>query len=98
MLNFAGHGRPVRACVAGILGSTFLWFSAHALAAEAEVEADEEVEQEVEELTEEVVENIMAPPSLVDLPSIVPVNAFTQPIAPPPPNAPPQDTPMTSTC
>jgi protein TonB len=46
---------------------------------------DEEPEEKVEELTEEVVENIMAPPSLVDLPSVVPVNAFTQPIAPPPP-------------
>lgn len=46
---------------------------------------EEEPEEKVEELTEEVVENIMAPPSLVDLPSVVPVNAFTQPIAPPPP-------------
>jgi protein TonB len=46
---------------------------------------EEEVTEQVEELTEEVVENIMAPPSLVDLPSVVPVNAFTQPITPPPP-------------
>lgn len=46
---------------------------------------DEETEEKVEELTEEVVENIMAPPSLVDLPSVVPVNAFTQPLQPPPP-------------
>ncbi len=46
---------------------------------------EEEVEDKVEELQEEVVENIMAPPSLVDLPSVVPVTAFTQPIAPPPP-------------
>ena len=41
---------------------------------------EEEPEDKVEELTEEVVENIMAPPSLVDLPSVVPVNAFTQPL------------------
>lgn len=46
---------------------------------------EDEPEEKVEELNEEVVENIMAPPSLVDLPSVVPVNAFTQPIAPPPP-------------
>lgn len=46
---------------------------------------EEEPEEKVEELTEEVVENIMAPPSLVDLPSVVPVNAFTQPLQPPPP-------------
>lgn len=46
---------------------------------------EDEPEEAVEELTEEVVENIMAPPSLVDLPSVVPVNAFTQPITPPPP-------------
>lgn len=46
---------------------------------------EDEPEEKVEELTEEVVENIMAPPSLVDLPSVVPVNAFTQPITPPPP-------------
>lgn len=46
---------------------------------------EEEPEEKVEELNEEVVENIMAPPSLVDLPSVVPVNAFTQPIQPPPP-------------
>jgi protein TonB len=30
-------------------------------------------------------ENIMAPPSLADIPTVVPVDAFTQPIAPPPP-------------
>jgi len=46
---------------------------------------EDEPEEKVEELNEEVVENIMAPPSLVDLPSVVPVNAFTQPITPPPP-------------
>lgn len=46
---------------------------------------EEEETEQVEELTEEVVENIMAPPSLVDLPSVVPVNAFTQPLTPPPP-------------
>jgi protein TonB len=46
---------------------------------------DEEPEEKVEDLTEEVVENIMAPPSLVDLPSVVTVDSFTQPIQPPPP-------------
>lgn len=46
---------------------------------------EEEKEEKVEELTEEVVQNVMAPPSLVDLPTVVPVNAFTQPLTPPPP-------------
>lgn len=46
---------------------------------------DEEKPDEVQELNDTPVENIMAPPSLVDLPSVVPVNAFTQPIQPPPP-------------
>lgn len=46
---------------------------------------EDEPEEKVEELTEEVAENIMAPPSLVDLPSVVPLNAFTQPLTPPPP-------------
>lgn len=46
---------------------------------------DEEKEEKVEELQDEPVENVMAPPSLVDLPTVVPVNAFTQPLQPPPP-------------
>ena len=46
---------------------------------------DEEPEEKVVDLDDTPVENIMAPPSLVDLPSVVPVNAFTQPIQPPPP-------------
>lgn len=46
---------------------------------------EEEPEEKVEDLSEEVVENIMAPPSLVDLPSVVTVDSFTQPIQPPPP-------------
>lgn len=46
---------------------------------------EEEKEDKVEELDEAPQENIMAPPSLVDMPTVVPVNAFTQPIAPPPP-------------
>lgn len=47
---------------------------------------DEEVEEVVEELIDETpMEDIMAPPSLVDLPSVVPVDAFTQPLQPPPP-------------
>jgi len=46
---------------------------------------DEEKEESVEELNDEPVENVMAPPSLVDLPTVVPVQAFTQPLQPPPP-------------
>lgn len=42
-------------------------------------------EETVDELPEEQVTNQLAPPSLVDLPSVVPVNAFTQPLQPPPP-------------
>jgi protein TonB len=45
----------------------------------------EEEEEKVEELTEEPMENVLAPPSLIDLPTVVPVNAFTQPLQPPPP-------------
>lgn len=46
---------------------------------------DEEKEEKVEELQDQPMENVLAPPSLVDLPTIVPVNAFTQPLQPPPP-------------
>jgi len=46
---------------------------------------EEEKQDKVEELNDEPVQNQMAPPSLVDLPSVVPVNAFTQPLQPPPP-------------
>jgi len=46
---------------------------------------DEEVEEKVEELNDEPIQNQVAPPSLVDMPSVVPVNAFIQPLAPPPP-------------
>jgi protein TonB len=46
---------------------------------------DEEKEEKVEDLNDEPVENVMAPPSLVDLPTVVPVTAFTQPLQPPPP-------------
>jgi protein TonB len=42
-------------------------------------------EEKVEELDEEPMENVLAPPSLIDLPTVVPVNAFTQPLQPPPP-------------
>ncbi len=45
----------------------------------------EEPEEKVEELDNEPMENVMAPPSLIDLPTVVPVNAFTQPLQPPPP-------------
>lgn len=42
-------------------------------------------EDKPEEQNDEVVENQLAPPSLVDLPTVVPVNAFVQQITPPPP-------------
>lgn len=42
-------------------------------------------EDKPEEQNDEVVENQIAPPSLVDLPTVVPVNAFVQQIQPPPP-------------
>ena len=40
---------------------------------------EEDKVDKVEELNDEKIENIMAPPSLVDVPSIVPVDAFVQP-------------------
>jgi protein TonB len=46
---------------------------------------EEEKVDEVEELTEEPIETVMAPPSLVDVPSVVPVDAFVQQLTPPPP-------------
>jgi protein TonB len=46
---------------------------------------DEEKEDIVKDLDDTPIENQLAPPSLQDLPSIVPVNAFTQPLTPPPP-------------
>ena len=48
------------------------------------VEPDEP--DKVEDIPDnEPVQNVMAPPSLVDMPTVVPVDAFTQPITPPPP-------------
>ena len=46
---------------------------------------DEEKEDKVEEMTDDPVENIIAPPSLMDTPTIVPVDAFQQTLTPPPP-------------
>jgi protein TonB len=46
---------------------------------------EEEKEDIVKDLDDKPVENQMAPPSLVDLPSVVPINAFTQTLSPPPP-------------
>lgn len=46
---------------------------------------EEEKTEEVVELDNEPVQNQLAPPSLVDVPTIVPINAFTQPLTPPPP-------------
>ena len=45
---------------------------------------EEDKPDDVKELEDEQ-ENVLAPPSLVDLPTVVPVNAFVQPLAPPPP-------------
>lgn len=51
-----------------------------------------EDEKEVEDLDdEEEVVNAMAPPSLVDMPTVVPQDAFTQQITPPPPPGLPTD-------
>ena len=44
----------------------------------------------VEELDEQP-ETVVAPPSLQDVPTVVPVNAFTTPITPPPPPGLPRD-------
>lgn len=41
--------------------------------------------EEVEELEEEPTPNELAPPTLIDMPTIVPLNAFQQQIQPPPP-------------
>jgi len=46
---------------------------------------DEEKPEKVEDLADEQPQNVLAPPSLVDMPTVVPVNAFTQPLTPPPP-------------
>jgi protein TonB len=46
---------------------------------------EEEKEDKVEELTDEPVENIIAPPSLLDTPTIAPIEAFQQTLTPPPP-------------
>lgn len=46
---------------------------------------EEDKVEEVEDLTDEPMENIMAPPSLVDVPSVVPLDSFVQALAPPPP-------------
>lgn len=46
---------------------------------------EEDKPEKVEDLNDEQVENQLAPPSLLDLPTIVPVEAFTQPLTPPPP-------------
>jgi len=48
-------------------------------------ELEKEEEDKIEELTDDPVENIIAPPSLMDTPTIVPVDAFTQTLTPPPP-------------
>src|ERR1700712_2263595 len=46
---------------------------------------DEEKEDIVKDLDDTPIENQLAPPSLQDMPSIVPITAFTQTLTPPPP-------------
>ncbi len=46
---------------------------------------EEEKEEKVEELNDEPIQNQLAPPSLVDMPTVVPVTAFLVPLTPPPP-------------
>lgn len=44
-----------------------------------------DVPEQTADAAEEVVQNVMAPPSLIDLPTVVAVGGFTQTVAPPPP-------------
>ena len=46
---------------------------------------EEEKVEKVEDLQDEQQENVLAPPSLVDVPSVVPLDSFVQALAPPPP-------------
>ena len=46
---------------------------------------EEDKPDEVKDLNDEPVENQLAPPSLIDVASAVPIDAFTTPITPPPP-------------
>ena len=80
---------------AGILGGEFLFpkGKTKALAAKVEDERLVQMEMPIEEPDEpdkvesldDPVETVMAPPSLADVPTVVPVDAFTTPITPPPP-------------
>lgn len=47
------------------------------------IEPDEE--EKVEDMDDQPQENQLAPPSLIDMPTVVPVTAFTTPLQPPPP-------------
>jgi len=46
---------------------------------------EEEEPDKVQDLVDDQQQNVIVPPSLVDLPTVVPVTAFTQPLQPPPP-------------
>jgi protein TonB len=46
---------------------------------------EEDKPDKVEDIQDEQVQNQMAPPSLIDLPTTVQVDSFTQPLTPPPP-------------
>ena len=46
---------------------------------------EEDKDDEVKDLNDEPPDTQMAAPTLVDIPTVVPVNAFTQPLTPPPP-------------
>jgi len=80
----------------GILGGEYLIPKAHkAPPPKAEEEKllemvmpqddTEKPEEEKEIIDDDPTPNVMAPPSLMDMPTVVPVDAFTQQITPPPP-------------
>lgn len=80
----------------GILGYEKIFPKKHIKVATAKVEEEKTIQFEmpeeepeepdkVEALDDEPIENVVAPPSLADVPTVVPVNAFTTPITPPPP-------------
>lgn len=54
-------------------------------------EEEPDKEEEVKDLEDEPEQSVVAPPSLIDVPTVVPVDAFTQQIQPPPPPGLPTD-------
>lgn len=81
---------------AGILFGTELWPKRHVAPIKVAEEPVEQMQMDMPplepdepdkpvDLEDQPQENIVAPPSLIDLPTVVPVTAFTTPITPPPP-------------